>query len=99
LAYVPAELVIAGVAALLYGLAPRAFALAWAAFGAITFIGLLGSGLQLSQWVLNLSPLTHVGNPPQGQIDHTALAWLSLVALGLTTSAFAAFRHRRVPQG
>ena len=46
LAYVPAELVIAGLAALLYGLAPRAFPLAWAAFGAVTFIGLLGSGLQ-----------------------------------------------------
>ena len=78
LAYLPAELVIAAVAVLLYGFVPRAFALAWAAFGAVTFIGLLGSGLQLPDWVLNLSPLTHVGNPPVDDIDTTALAWLGL---------------------
>lgn len=53
LAYLPAELVIAAVAVLLYGFVPRAFALAWAAFGAVTFIGLLGSGLQLPDWALN----------------------------------------------
>ena len=76
LAYLPAELVIAAVAVLLYGFIPRAFALAWAAFGVVTFIGLLGSGLQLPAWVLNLSPLTHVGKPPVDAIDTTALAWL-----------------------
>lgn len=99
LAYVPAELVIAGVAVLLYGLAPRAFALAWAVFGAVTFIGLLGTGLQLPPWVLHLSPLTPVGNPPQGDLDRSALAWLTLLAVGLTVAGFAAFRQRRVPQG
>lgn len=99
LEYLPAELVIAGVAILLYGLAPRAFALAWTLFGVVTFIGLLGAGLQMPQWVLHLSPLTHVGNPPQGDTDPSALAWLSLVAAGLTIAAFGAFRRRRVPQG
>ena len=99
LAYLPAELVIAAVAALLYGLVPRAFALAWAAFGAVTFLGLLGSGLQLPDWVLNLSPLTHVGKPPVDDINMTALAWLGLVAALLASAAFAGFRRRRVPQG
>ena len=99
LAYLPAELVIAAVAVLLYGFVPRAFALAWAAFGAVTFIGLLGSGLQLPDWVLNLSPLTHVGNPPVDDIDATALAWLGLVAALMASAAFAGFRRRRVPQG
>ena len=99
LAYLPAELVIAAVAVLLYGFVPRAFALAWAAFGAVTFIGLLGSGLQLPDWVLNLSPLTHVGKPPADAIDTTALAWLGLVAALLASAAFAGFRRRRIPQG
>jgi ABC-2 type transport system permease protein len=99
LAYLPAELVIAAVSMLLYGLVPRAFALAWAAFGAVTFIGLLGSGLQLPEWVLNLSPLTHVGNPPVDSIDTTALVWLALVAAVLASAAFAGFNRRRVPQG
>jgi ABC-2 type transport system permease protein len=99
LAYLPAELVIAAAAVLLYGFVPRAFALAWAAFGAVAFIGLLGSGLQLPDWVLNLSPLTHVGNPPVDDIDTTALAWLALVAAATGSAAFVGFRQRRVPQG
>jgi ABC-2 type transport system permease protein len=99
LAYLPAELVIAAVAVLLYGFVPRAFALAWAAFGAVAFIGLLGSGLQLPDWVLNLSPLTHVGKPPVDDINITALTWLGLVAALLASAAFAGFRRRRVPQG
>jgi ABC-2 type transport system permease protein len=98
-AYLPAELVIAGLAGLLYGVAPRTFGVAWAAFGAVTFIGLLGSGLQLPQWMLNMSPLTHVGNPPEGDIDTTALAWLALLATVLAATALAGFRQRRIPQG
>jgi ABC-2 type transport system permease protein len=97
LAYLPAELVIAAVAVLLYGVDPRAFGLAWAAFGAVTFIGLLGSGLNLPDWLVNLSPLTHVGKPPVDPIDTTALAWLGLVAAFLASAAFAGFRRRRVP--
>ncbi len=97
-AYLPAELVIAAVAVLLYGLVPHAFALAWAAFGAVTFIGLLGSGLNLPDWVVNLSPLTHVGKPPLDAIDSTALAWLGLLAAVLASVAFAGFRRRRIPQ-
>jgi ABC-2 type transport system permease protein len=99
LAYLPAELVIAGLAGVFYGVAPRTFGLAWAAFGAVTFIGLLGSGLQLPQWVLNLSPLTHVGNPPEGDVDTTALAWLVLFSVLLAAAALAGFRKRRIPQG
>ena len=99
LAYLPAELVIAAVAVLLYGFVPRSFALAWAAFGAVTFIGLLGSGLHLPDWVLNLSPLTHVGNPPVDDIDTTALVGLCLLAAVMGSAAFVGFRRRRVPQG
>ena len=97
-AYLPAELVIAAVAVLLYGLVPRAYVLAWVAFGAITFIGLLGMGLRLPDWVLNLSPLTHVGRPPVDDVDTTALACLGFVATVMASAAFIGFRRRRVPQ-
>ena len=99
LAYLPAELVIAAVAMLLYGAVPRAFALAWIAFAAVTFIGLLGSGLQFPDWVLNLSPLTHVGKPPVDDVDPEALGWLMLIAALLASAACVGFRRRRVPQG
>lgn len=98
LAYLPAELVITALAVLLYGLVPRAFGLAWAAFGAVTFIGLLGSGLKLPDWVVNLSPLTHVGKPPLDDVDTTALAGLAFVAVVTGSAAFVGFRRRRVPQ-
>jgi len=99
LAYLPAELVIAALAVLLYGSTPRAFALAWAAFGAVTFIGMLGSGLHLPDWALNMSPLTHVGNPPVDDINATALVGLALAAALVASAAFVGFRRRLVPQG
>lgn len=98
LAYLPAELVIAAVALLLYALLPRAFGLAWSAFAAVAFIGLLGSALQLPEWVLNLSPLTHVGNLPVDDVDAAAIAGLSLLAALTASVAFIGFRQRRVPQ-
>ena len=97
LGYVPAELVVAGAAVLVFGAAPRAYALVWGAFGAITFLALLGSGLQLPPWLLDLSPLSHVGYPPVDAARPLALAVLTFLAAALTTSAFIAFRRRRVP--
>ena len=64
--YLPAELVLAGLALALFGLWPRGFGLTWAAYAVATFIAFLGPGLKLAQWVLDLAPTTHVGNPPLG---------------------------------
>ncbi len=83
----------------LYEFAPRAASLARGAFGAVTFVGLLGPGLRLPQWLLNLSPLTLVGNPPERPVDSTSLAVLSWAASLLSAAAFVGFRRRSVPQG
>ncbi len=99
LAFLPAELVIAGIALALFGTLPRAYAGAWAAFGATTFIAFLGAGLQMPDWLLDLAPTTHVGTPPQGAVDATSLVVLTLVAAALVVVAFAGFRRRLVPQG
>lgn len=98
MAYLPAELVFAGLALALFGLRPRGYGLAWAAYAAATFIALLGPGLKLTPWVLDLSPLRHTGNPPVGQIHAGPLAWLGAVAAALTVLGFAAFRHRDIPR-
>ena len=98
-AYLPAVLVVAGVAVLLFGLAPRAYVAAWGVFGIVTFIALLGAGLQLPQWVLDLSPTTHVGTPPQGGVAGGALVVLVLVAAGMVGLGVLAFRRRYVPRG
>ena len=65
----------------------------------MTFIAFLGPGLKLPQWVLDLSPTTHVGNPPAGAIQTGALTVMTGVAIALMAIGFAAFRRRGVPQG
>lgn len=99
LAHLPAELVLAGLALALYGLRPRWFGLAWAGLAVITFIAFLGPGLKLPQWVLDLSPTTHVGNPPAGGIQTSALTVMTGVAVTLVAVGFTAFRRRGVPKG
>lgn len=99
LAYLPAELVLAGLALAVYGLRPRLFGLAWAGYTVTTFIAFLGPGLNLQQWVLDLSPTTHVGNPPAGATDIDAITVMAAVAITLIAVGFAAFRRRGIPQG
>ena len=67
LAYLPAELVLAGLTLAIYGLRPRLFAIAWASYVAMTSIAFRGPGLKFRQWVLDLAPTTHVGNPRQAR--------------------------------
>ncbi len=98
LAYLPAELVLAGLALAVYGLRPRLFPIAWASYAVMIFIAFLGPGLNFRQWVLDLSPTTHVGNPPVGAIPTGTLTVMSAVAVTLIAIGFAAFRRRGVPQ-
>ena len=96
--YLPAELVLAGLALALFGLWPRGFGFAWAGYAVATFIAFLGPGLKLAQWVLDLTPTTHVGNPPLGTADAGNLAALAIVAIALVLAGFMAFRRRDVPR-
>ena len=98
LAYLPTELVLAGLALAVYGIRPRLFGIAWAAYAAMTFIAFLGPGLKFSQWVLDLSPTTHVGNPPMGAVQTGSLIVMSAIATILVAVGFTAFRRRGVPQ-
>ena len=99
LAYLPAELVLAGLALGIYGLRPRLFAIAWAAYAAMAFIAFLGPGLSFQQWLLDLSPTTHVGNPPVGVTQTGSLAAMTVISATLILVGLAAFRRRGVPQG
>lgn len=97
-AYLPAELVLAGLALALFGLWPRGFGFTWAAYAVATFIAFLGPGLKLTRWMLDLAPTTHVGNPPLGTVDVGDLTALAIVAIALGLVGFIAFRHRDVPR-
>ena len=97
-AYLPAVLVFAGLALVLFAVFPRLFALAWAYYAVVTFIAFLGPGLKLPGWVLDLAPTTHVGSPPQGAVEPAALVVLSLIAVLLVVVAFVGFRRRGIPE-
>ncbi|HNN48732.1 MAG TPA: hypothetical protein PKM12_07145, partial [Marmoricola sp.] len=97
-AYLPAVLVITALVLALYAAAPRAFAAAWVGFGLITALSLLGVALQLPQWVLDLSPLTHVGQVPAEAADRAALVVLFGLAVLVAVFGFVAFGRRQIPK-
>jgi ABC-2 type transport system permease protein len=97
-AYLPAELLVGGLALALFGVWPTGLPAAWAATAFVAFIAFLGPGLNLPKWLLDLSPTTHIGNPPLGTVDGTSLAVLGGIAAVLGIAAAIGFRHRGVPQ-
>lgn len=99
MAYLPAELVLGALALVLFAVLPRALPLAWVAYAGTTFIAFLGPGLKLPGWVRDLAPTTRVGNPPLGTVEGSALAVLTVLAVGLIALAGIGFRRRGIPRG
>jgi polyether ionophore transport system permease protein len=97
LAYVPAVWVLTGLALALFGLAPRAAQAVWGALGACFLVTLLGPLLSLPDWVMDLSPYSHVPLVPADDIEFAPLAALTAIAGALAALGLAAFRRRDVP--
>lgn len=95
LAQVPAAWVMAGLAVALFGLAPQVTVpAAWSLLAVVALVDLLGRSLGLSQWLLDLTPFSHVPALPGAAFTATPLIWLTVVAAGLTAAGLAAFRRR-----
>lgn len=97
LAELPAALVIAAVAAAAFGLLPEAsVAVGWSVLGLAVAVSIFGQSLQLSHWVMDISPFTHVPRLPGGEFSARPLVWLSLAALALGAGGLAALRRRDI---
>ncbi len=94
---VPAVWVLVGVAALLFGLVPRAATAAWGALAGCFLLGLLGPLLSLPDWLLAVSPFEHVPRLPADDFTLAPLLWLTAAAAVLLGAGLAAFRRRDVP--
>lgn len=94
LAQLPAVWVLAGIAAALFGLAPRLVVGAWAALVAFLLLGQFGQLLGLDQWMLDLSPFTHLPRTLGAAPDPVPLLWLVGTALALLAAGLAGFRRR-----
>ncbi len=93
----PSALALAAVAVLVFGLLPRAsVAGAWSAVGLVVVIDLFGQALQLSHWVLDISPFTHAPRLPGGTVQAAPLLWLCLVALAFCLAGLAGLRRRDI---
>ena len=96
-AIAPAVWVLIGVAVALFGLLPRATAAAWGALAACYLAAFLGPLLSLPDWVMDLSPYTHVPLLPAADLDVVPLLALTAVAAALTGAGLVGFRRRNVP--
>jgi ABC-2 type transport system permease protein len=94
LVQLPAVWVLAGIAVALFGLVPRLAAAAWGALVAFLLLTEFGSFLNLSRWVTDLSPFSHVPKLPGGTFTATPLLWLTAIAVALIAVGLAALRRR-----
>jgi polyether ionophore transport system permease protein len=97
LAQAPAVLVMAGLAAALFGLVPRITAAAsWSVLGVAVLLLFFGDTLQWPQWVLDLSPFTHSPKLPGAVVSATPLVWLCALALALGAAGLIGLRRRDI---
>lgn len=96
LAYLPGVLVMAALAAALFGAWPRGATLAWVAVAYALVVGYFGELLELPQWARNVSPLAATPFVPVEEVSAVPLLVLSTLAVVLAAVAFAVFRRRDV---
>ncbi|GAA4950879.1 exporter of polyketide antibiotics [Streptomonospora halophila] len=94
--HVPAVLVVLGLAALLFGAAPRAIPAAWAVVGYGAVIGTFGPLMDLPDAALDASPFHHPARMPVESFDPGPFAALLALAAVLAALGFAAFRRRGI---
>jgi ABC-2 type transport system permease protein len=94
---VPAVWVLAAIAVALLGLQPRLAPAAWGALAVCLLLGLVGAAVRLDQWLLDLSPFTHVPKFPGGAVAAMPLVVLAAVAVVLTTAGLVGLRRRDMP--
>jgi ABC-2 type transport system permease protein len=92
----PAVWVLTAVALLVFGVLPRWSAVAWAAPALCLVVLMVGQTLQLDQWLLDVSPFTHVPRLPGGEVTLTPLVTLAAVAVVLGAAGLAGLRRRNI---
>lgn len=96
LGYLPAALVLAGLARLCHGLLPARAPAAWAGVGLSVVVLMFGDLLDLPGWVLVLSPFEHVAMSPLEPYSWTSAIVLLLVGAALSGLGQLAFARRDV---
>ena len=79
LSWLPAVLVMSGLARLLYGISPRLASFGWLGLGFAAVVLMLGDVLRFPDWLRALSPFEHLAMVPVAEVDLVGLAgsWAS----------------------
>ena len=94
--YAPAMWLMAGLALIVFGFAPRVVNVAWGVVAGLVVIGLLGEVLKLPDWVLKLSPFERTPALPAAGMSVEPLAVLTLLAAILILGGLGGLRRRDV---
>lgn len=94
LQYVVPVLVLAGIARLLHGFAPRLAFLAWVGLAYCVVVMFFGQIMQFPEVVIDLSPFSHLALAPAEAMRWTPVVVVGLIAAALSVAGQAAFRHR-----
>jgi ABC-2 type transport system permease protein len=93
----PAVLVLAAAAVLLFGLLPwESVALAWSTLALAGVIAVFGPPLQWPAWMMDISPLTQTPKLPGGPVPAEPLAWLCGLAVAFGVVGLAGLRRRDI---
>jgi ABC-2 type transport system permease protein len=97
LSQLPATLVVAGLAVLVFGLLPQwSVPAAWTIVGLVAVLQLFGPVLQLSHWVMDVSPFAQVPRMPGGTVSVAPLVWLCVLAAAFSLAGLTALRRRDI---
>ncbi len=91
-----AVLVMVGFTMAVFAFVPRLTWVAWSALGTAALLTLLGRSLRLSEWMIDLSPFSHLPQVPGPAITVGPLVGLGAVAAVLVVAGFVGFQRRDI---
>jgi len=96
LVYLPAVWVFTGISMSLFGLVPRLAELSWVALAVVIVIDMLGEFFEINQYVLDISPFTHVPMLLAGDTIGTSLILLFVLSMVLIVIGVWGYSRRDV---
>lgn len=94
--YLPAILVMIGIAVLLIGFAPKLTSIIWGYLTYTFFVIYLGQGLQLPDWMSKLTPFGYIPAIPGEEMDYLKVSILTIIAAILIIAGFIGYRKRDI---
>ena len=94
MSYLAPMLLLVALTWLLYGLVSRWARVAWLALVFCVVVMFFGELLRFPQWVLDISPFSHLALVPAEPFAWAPALWVLATAAGITVAGLAALRHR-----